>query len=151
MSGFVLKLMLSSRCLDGYRESRSGVTEPLPNDQTGEVSWWGCDLANSKILAYHSDFAQPGDIRWHLVGSEDTNSDGNPDLLQWNAGIGELSRWLLNGTTVHPVRHRYHLGPRHYLAAHCHMLIISAAAMALTNSAGNKAFHVAGNEKFLGG
>ncbi len=40
------------------------------------------------------------DTSWHLMGSEDTNGDGHPDLIWWNATTGVESRWLLNGTTV---------------------------------------------------
>ena len=32
--------------------------------------------------------------------SLDTNGDGSPDLLWWNSSTGEVSRWLLSGTTV---------------------------------------------------
>ena len=70
------------------------------NDQTGGVSYWSCNLAASQVLAYHPDFTSLSDTSWHLVGSEDTNGDGHPDLLWWNKNTGEVSRWLLNGTTV---------------------------------------------------
>ena len=70
------------------------------NSQTGGVSWWGCDLTNSKVLSFNGDFAQISDTSWHLMGSEDTNGDGHSDLIWWNANSGIESRWLLNGTTV---------------------------------------------------
>ncbi len=70
------------------------------NNQTGEVSWWGCNLGAQQVLSYNADFAQVNDTTWHLQGSEDTNGDGHPDLIWWNASSGEESRWLLNGTTV---------------------------------------------------
>ncbi len=70
------------------------------NSSTGEVSYWGCDLANSQVLSFNSDFAQVSDTSWHLMGSEDTNGDGHPDLIWWNANSGAESRWLLDGTTV---------------------------------------------------
>ncbi len=70
------------------------------NSSTGEVSSWKCDLAKSQVLAYNGDFAQVSDTSWHLVGSEDTNGDGHPDLIWWNANSGAESRWLLDGTTV---------------------------------------------------
>ena len=70
------------------------------NSSTGEVSYWSCDLANSKVLAFHGDFSQVSDTTWHLMGSEDFNGDGHPDLLWWNSTSGSLSRWLLNGTSV---------------------------------------------------
>ncbi len=70
------------------------------NSQTGEVSYWSTDLNANTVLAYHGDFAQVSDTSWHLQGSEDTNGDGSPDLIWWNANSGIESRWLLNGTTV---------------------------------------------------
>ena len=70
------------------------------NSQTGEVSSWNCNLANSQVLSYNGDIAQVSDTSWHLVGSEDSNGDGHPDLIWWNAKSGIESRWLLNGTTV---------------------------------------------------
>ncbi len=70
------------------------------NNQTGEVSWWGCNLGAQQVLSYNADFAQVNDTTWHLQGSEDTNGDGHPDLIWWNASSGEESRWLMNGTTV---------------------------------------------------
>ncbi len=70
------------------------------NSSTGEVASWFCRLSSNQVLSYNSDFAQVPDTSWHLVGSEDTNDDGHPDLLWWNVNTGEYSRWLLNGTTV---------------------------------------------------
>ncbi len=70
------------------------------NSSTGEVSWWGTDLSSSHVNSFNGDFAQVSDTSWHLVGSEDTNEDGLPDLIWWNAESGSVSRWLLNGTTV---------------------------------------------------
>ncbi len=70
------------------------------NSQTGEVTYWSMDLANSKVLAEHAGIAQVTDTSWRLVASEDTNGDGHPDLVWWNAKTGEVSRWLMNGTTV---------------------------------------------------
>ncbi len=70
------------------------------NSQTGEVSWWGCNLGAQQVLSYNADFAQVNDTTWHLQGSEDTNGDGHPDLIWWNASSGIESRWLLSGTTV---------------------------------------------------
>lgn len=72
----------------------------LWNSGTGAVSWWGCDLASAKVNSYNGSFAQVPDTSWHLVGSEDTNGDGHPDLIWWNAATGAESRWLLNGATV---------------------------------------------------
>ncbi len=72
----------------------------LWNSKTGEVAYWSMDLANSKVLAEHDDIAQIPDTSWHLVSSEDTNGDGHPDLVWWNAKTGEVSRWLMNGATV---------------------------------------------------
>ncbi len=70
------------------------------NNSTGEVSYWSTDLADSRVLSFNDDIAQVANTDWHLVGSEDTNGDGHSDLLWWNASTGELSRWLMNGTTV---------------------------------------------------
>ncbi len=70
------------------------------NSQTGEVSWWGCNLGAQQVLSYNADFAQVNDTTWHLQGSEDTNGDGHPDLIWWNTNSGIESRWLLDGTTV---------------------------------------------------
>ena len=72
------------------------------NSGTGAVSWWGCNLAGSQpaVLSYHGSFTQVSDTSWHLQGSEDTNGDGHPDLVWWNANTGAESRWLLSGTTV---------------------------------------------------
>ncbi len=70
------------------------------NSQTGEVSSWSCNLASNQVLSYNGDFTQVSDTSWHLMGSEDTNGDGHPDLIWWNATTGVESRWLLNGTTV---------------------------------------------------
>ena len=67
---------------------------------TGGVSYWSCNLANGQVFGYHGDFTSLTDTSWHLVGSEDTNGDGHPDLLWWNATMGEVSRWLLDGPTV---------------------------------------------------
>ena len=72
----------------------------LWNSETGEVTYWAMDLANSKLLAEHGDIAQIPDTSWHLVSSEDTNGDGHPDLIWWNAKTGEVSRWLMNGTEI---------------------------------------------------
>ncbi len=70
------------------------------NSSTGEVSYWGCDLTNSQVLSFHGDIAQVANTDWHLVGSEGANGDGYSDLIWWNASTGELSYWLMNGTTV---------------------------------------------------
>ena len=70
------------------------------NIQTGEVSWWGCDLANSQVLSYNGDISQVNDTSWHLMGSEDANGDGKPDLLWWNQNTGEVAYWLMNGSAV---------------------------------------------------
>ncbi len=70
------------------------------NSSTGEVSYWGTDLTNQKVISYNADIAQVPDTTWHLVGSEDTNGDGHSDLLWWNTTSGVYSRWLLDGTTV---------------------------------------------------
>ncbi len=70
------------------------------NSQTGNVAWWGCNLSTPAVLSYNGNFAQVSDTSWHLMGSEDTNGDGHPDLIWWNATTGVESRWLLNGTTV---------------------------------------------------
>ena len=70
------------------------------NNKTGEVSSWSCELANSQVLSCNGDFTQVSDINWHLAGSEDTNGDGHPDLIWWNSTTGDVSRWLMSGTTV---------------------------------------------------
>ena len=70
------------------------------NSATGEVSYWGTDLTNSQVLSFNGDIAQEADTSWHLVGSEDTDGDGHSDLVWWNASTGEVSRWLMSGTTV---------------------------------------------------
>ena len=70
------------------------------NSQTGEVSSWSCNLGSDQVLSYNGDFTQVADTSWHLMGSEDTNGDGHPDLIWWNANSGVESRWLLDGTTV---------------------------------------------------
>ena len=70
------------------------------NSQTGEVSSWSCNLGSDQVLSYNGDFTQVSDTSWHLMGSEDTNGDGHPDLIWWNATSGVESRWLLDGTTV---------------------------------------------------
>ena len=70
------------------------------NDATGDVSYWSTDLANSHVNTVYGSFSQVADTSWHLVGSEDTNSDGHSDYIWWNASTGEVSRWLMNGMTV---------------------------------------------------
>ena len=51
------------------------------NTQTGEVSYWSCDLSNDQVLAYHGDIAQVTDLNQHLLGAEDLNGDGYADLI----------------------------------------------------------------------
>ena len=37
---------------------------------------------------------------WSVAGIGDFNHDGNPDILARNTATGELSLWLMNGTTL---------------------------------------------------
>ncbi len=70
------------------------------NTQTGEVSYWSCDLSNNTVLAYHGDIAQVPDLNQHLIGAEDLNGDGYADLIWRDQTTGVISRWLMQGTTV---------------------------------------------------
>ncbi len=70
------------------------------NTQTGEVSYWSCNLSGSQVLAYHSDIAQVTDLNQHLIGAEDLNGDGSADLIWRDQSTGAISRWLMNGPVV---------------------------------------------------
>ena len=70
------------------------------NTQTGEVSYWSCNLSGNQVLAYHGDIAQVSDLNQRLVGAEDLNGDGSPDLIWRDQSNGAISRWLMNGPIV---------------------------------------------------
>jgi hypothetical protein len=43
---------------------------------------------------------QAVDTNWKIVGVFDIDSDGKPDLIWQNQTTGQLSYWLMNGTTL---------------------------------------------------
>ncbi len=103
--------------LHGDGKSDLLVLEP---SRRAKCRYWGCDLGHQQVNSYNGDFAQVQDTTWHLMGSEDTNGDGHPDLIWWNASSGDESRWLTERHHGDAVRRGVHSGARHHLAAYRH-------------------------------
>ena len=43
--------------------------------------------------------AQVTDLNWKIVGTNDFNGDGKPDLIWQNEATGYIGVWFLNGIT----------------------------------------------------
>jgi hypothetical protein len=85
--------------------NKDGLTDVLwHNAQTGELSAWILNGAGTVVtaqsLAWRCDAASGCSSQWKVVGSGDFNQDGRRDLLWYNATTGQVSAWLLDGTTV---------------------------------------------------
>ena len=70
-------------------------------DTSGEVSIW---LMNGSTIASSSDVTSNGkavapDASWSVAGLGDFNADGKRDIL-WRDTSGEVSAWMMNGTTI---------------------------------------------------
>ena len=66
---------------------------------TGALSVW---LMNGTSLASLATVT-PGvvsDTNWKIVGINDFNGDGKPDILWQHQATGTLSAWLMNGTSL---------------------------------------------------
>jgi hypothetical protein len=78
--------------------NRDGDTDILWQHQDGRVSVWymrGTTILSGEVIA------QPlADQGWRVVGAADMNRDGNVDLVWHHATTGEVSVWLMNGTSV---------------------------------------------------
>ena len=44
-------------------------------------------------------FNQVTDLNWKIVGTPDIDWDGNADILWFNQNTGDVTYWLMNGTT----------------------------------------------------
>ena len=68
-----------------------------PSD--GAVSIW---FLNGVTVTRNADlnWRVPDSTGWSLHGTGDFNRDGRTDVVWWHAEKGEVSLWLLNGTTV---------------------------------------------------
>src|SRR5205807_896627 len=67
------------------------------NAGTGQISVW---LMNGTQFISATNFGgkSAASLPWHPVATGDFNGDGKPDILWHNAGTGQISVWLMNGT-----------------------------------------------------
>ena len=68
------------------------------NQVTGQLTVW---LMNGTTMAqglWLTPSAVP-DTNWKIAGVADFNGDGDPDILWQNQVTGQLTVWLMNGTT----------------------------------------------------
>ncbi len=78
---------------------RDGFSDLLLwNSASGQVSIW--HMEGDTIVSKSPVIATVSDTDWHLVGAPDTNDDGAPDLLWENVKTGQVTRWLMDDTTV---------------------------------------------------
>jgi len=85
--------------------NKDGQTDVLwHNAQTGELSTWLLNGAGTvtaaQSLSWQCAASTGCSTQWKVVGSGDFNQDGRRDLLWYNATTGQVSAWLLDGTTV---------------------------------------------------
>jgi hypothetical protein len=70
------------------------------NQTTGQVAWWLLNAQGAVLGAPYVDWtcnvASGCASQWSIVASDDTNGDGNADVLWWNSQTGQLSTWLLD-------------------------------------------------------
>jgi hypothetical protein len=69
---------------------------------------WRHDVAGQNVLWYMNGatllsgtFTTPpslADVRWRMVGTNDFNADGKPDILWRHATVGENVLWYMNGS-----------------------------------------------------
>jgi hypothetical protein len=85
--------------------NKDGLTDVLwHNAQTGELSAWILNGAGTVLtaqsLSWTCGAAAGCSTQWKVVGSGDFNQDGRRDLLWYNSATGQVSAWLLDGTSV---------------------------------------------------
>lgn len=80
--------------------NQDGITDLVwHHDTTGELAWWRLD----GVAQVSGGPLSPGavtDTSWTVRGAADLDLDGQTDLLWQRVTTGELSGWLLNGTTL---------------------------------------------------
>lgn len=69
------------------------------HDPTGDLAWWRLDGAVQLSGAALSPGAV-SDTAWKMRGSADLDGDGQTDLLWQHTTTGDLTAWLMNGTTL---------------------------------------------------
>jgi hypothetical protein len=74
------------------------------NAATGETQIWfmalGTRIGRATVQAENGVGTARVGPPWSIVGSNDFNGDGKPDILWHNAASGETQVWLMNGATV---------------------------------------------------
>ncbi|MBI4691672.1 MAG: VCBS repeat-containing protein [Nitrospirae bacterium] len=93
------------------------------HQSTGQLAVWymnGIKRSNSTYLSPDN----PGDINWKVVGIDDFNSDGKPDILWQHHSTGQLAVWYMDGVTRRGINSLWYLAavldpvgfssPRHY-------------------------------------
>ncbi|HVV49569.1 MAG TPA: VCBS repeat-containing protein, partial [Polyangia bacterium] len=83
--------------------NNDGNSDILWYDQSsGQLSVWLLDsnatVLGTQLLSWTCSSGSGCASAWRLVGAADVNRDGNVDLLWHNAGTGDLSNWLLDGS-----------------------------------------------------
>jgi FG-GAP-like repeat len=81
-----------------------GRTDVLWHQPTaGTLSVWMMDNMTA-TSASDVDVSNPESSGWKVVSTGDMDGDGRTDIVWYNAGLGQLSFWLMNGVNVRTTR-----------------------------------------------
>jgi hypothetical protein len=69
------------------------------NDATQQLMVWTMNGA-TKVAERFPNPSQAADANWQVVGADDFNNDGRPDLLFYNQTSGKLVLWFLDANLV---------------------------------------------------
>jgi hypothetical protein len=69
------------------------------NQSTGHIVVWFMDGVNLISPSFFNP-GQVADISWKIVGTDDFNTDGKPDLVWQNQATGHIAVWFMDGVNL---------------------------------------------------